>query len=46
MTSKDGSLSIKGSINEKKDRLTLYKFKTIYFIPKTENIVLRHRWNE
>nr|DAY04423.1 MAG TPA: PLAT/LH2 and C2-like Ca2+-binding lipoprotein [Caudoviricetes sp.] len=46
MISKGGSFKVKGTINEKKDRLTLYDFESIYFIPKTKNIVLKHRWNE
>ena len=42
MTSKNGHYKVKGSINEKKDELTLYNFESLHFTPKTKDIVLRH----
>ena len=42
MTSKNGHYKVKGTINEKKDELTLYNFESLHFTPKTKDIVLRH----
>lgn len=46
MISNGGTFRVKGIINDKKDRLTLYDFDSQYFHPQTNNITLKHRWNE
>lgn len=35
-------VEIRGIINEKRDELTLYNFRSILFIPKTNDITLTH----